>query len=84
MRRIGRCQLEPRGRDPRRGHDLAAAAGRPARPLRKRAAGVPDDPPVLEWLFPAPMGTRTVIGEVTMADIVTVPATCPSLRCGRM
>jgi hypothetical protein len=43
-----------------------------------------DDPPVLEWPFPAPMGTRTVIGEVTMTDVVTIPATCPSLRCGRM
>jgi hypothetical protein len=30
------------------------------------------------------MGTRAVIGEVTMADTVTVPAICPSLRCGRM
>jgi hypothetical protein len=34
--------------------------------------------------FPAPMGTRTVIGEVTMTDVVTIPATCPSLRCGRI
>jgi len=42
------------------------------------------DPPVLEWLFPAPIGTRTVIDESSMADVVTVPATCPSLRCGRM
>jgi hypothetical protein len=25
-----------------------------------------------------------VIGEVTMADLVTIPATCPSLKCGRM
>jgi len=30
------------------------------------------------------MGTRTVIGEFTMTDVVTIPATCPSLRCGRM
>jgi hypothetical protein len=33
-----------------------------------------DDPPTLEWPFPAPMGTRTVIGEFTMADVVTVPS----------
>jgi hypothetical protein len=33
-----------------------------------------DDPPVLEWPFPAPMGTRTVIGEFTMADVVTIPS----------
>ncbi|WP_030686228.1 trans-acting enoyl reductase family protein [Streptomyces globisporus] len=30
--------------------------------------------PVLEWPFPAPMGTRPVIGEFTMADVVTVPS----------
>jgi hypothetical protein len=30
------------------------------------------------------MGTRAVIGEVTMADVVAVPAICPSLWCGRM
>ena len=38
MCRIGPLPLEPHRRDPRRGQDLAAAAGRPARPLRKRAA----------------------------------------------
>jgi hypothetical protein len=43
-----------------------------------------DDPAILEWRFPAPMGTRAVIGEVTMTDVVTIPATCPSLRCGRI
>jgi hypothetical protein len=32
-----------------------------------------DDPPTLEWPFPEPMGPRTVIGEFTMADVVTVP-----------
>ncbi len=40
----GRCQLEPHRPDPRRGQDLAAAAWRPARPLRKRAARVPRRP----------------------------------------
>ncbi|MFD7965403.1 saccharopine dehydrogenase family protein [Streptomyces zaomyceticus] len=29
---------------------------------------------VLDWPFPAPMGTRPVIGEFTMADVVTVPS----------
>jgi len=29
-------------------------------------------------------GTRAAIGEVIMADVVTVPAICPSLKCGRM
>ncbi|MGW0331068.1 saccharopine dehydrogenase family protein [Streptomyces sp. NPDC003011] len=33
-----------------------------------------DDQPVLTWPFPAPMGPRTVIGEFTMADVVTVPS----------
>ncbi|GAA2390562.1 saccharopine dehydrogenase NADP-binding domain-containing protein [Streptomyces glaucosporus] len=33
-----------------------------------------DAPPTLEWSFPEPMGTRTVIGEFSMADIVTVPS----------
>ncbi len=33
-----------------------------------------DDLPTLEWPFPAPMGPRAVIGEFTMADVVTVPS----------
>jgi len=36
-----------------------------------------DDPPTLEWTFPDPMGPRTVIGEFTMADVVTVPSHLP-------
>jgi hypothetical protein len=28
--------------------------------------------------FLPPMGTRTVIGEFTMTDVVTISATCPS------
>ncbi|MGW5047561.1 saccharopine dehydrogenase family protein [Streptomyces griseoluteus] len=32
-----------------------------------------DAPPTLEWNFPGPMGPRPVIGEFTMADVVTVP-----------
>ncbi|MFI8531350.1 saccharopine dehydrogenase family protein [Streptomyces aquilus] len=33
-----------------------------------------DAAPVLEWVFPEPMGAREVIGEFTMADVVTVPS----------
>lgn len=33
-----------------------------------------DDLPTLEWPFPAPMGPRPVVGEFTMADVVTVPS----------
>ncbi|WP_432037881.1 saccharopine dehydrogenase family protein [Streptomyces cucumeris] len=32
-----------------------------------------DAAPTLEWTFPEPMGPRQVIGEFTMADVVTVP-----------
>ncbi|MGW2210703.1 saccharopine dehydrogenase family protein [Streptomyces sp. NPDC001781] len=32
-----------------------------------------DDAPNLEWDFPDPVGPRPVIGEFTMADVVTVP-----------
>ncbi|MEU6880457.1 saccharopine dehydrogenase NADP-binding domain-containing protein [Streptomyces sp. NPDC046712] len=30
--------------------------------------------PSLKWEFPEPMGTRAVLGEFTMADVVTVPS----------
>ncbi|MFF1275817.1 saccharopine dehydrogenase family protein [Streptomyces marokkonensis] len=33
-----------------------------------------EDLPTLEWPFPAPMGPRAVIGEFSMADVVTVPS----------
>ncbi|MEU4779459.1 saccharopine dehydrogenase NADP-binding domain-containing protein [Micromonospora sp. NPDC023633] len=33
-----------------------------------------DAPPTLTWPFPDPMGTRAVIGEFSMADVVTVPS----------
>lgn len=36
-----------------------------------------DEPPTLEWPFPEPMGPRDVIGEFTMADVVTVPSHLP-------
>ncbi|MEV6551091.1 saccharopine dehydrogenase NADP-binding domain-containing protein [Streptomyces sp. NPDC051597] len=32
-----------------------------------------DQAPTLEWSFPDPIGPREVIGEFTMADVVTVP-----------
>jgi hypothetical protein len=32
------------------------------------------DLPTLQWDFPAPLGRRPVLGEFTMADIVTVPS----------
>ncbi|MEV4615055.1 saccharopine dehydrogenase NADP-binding domain-containing protein [Kitasatospora sp. NPDC049258] len=33
-----------------------------------------DAPPILEWAFPEPIGPRAVIGEFSMADVVTIPA----------
>jgi len=33
-----------------------------------------DTSPTLNWPFPEPMGSRSVIGEFTMADVVTVPS----------
>ncbi|RAG81121.1 saccharopine dehydrogenase [Streptacidiphilus pinicola] len=30
--------------------------------------------PTLEWSFPAPLGAQPVLGEFTMADVVTVPS----------
>ncbi|MFF1901858.1 saccharopine dehydrogenase NADP-binding domain-containing protein [Kitasatospora sp. NPDC058218] len=33
-----------------------------------------DKPWEQEWPFPAPLGRRTVIGEFTMADVVTLPS----------
>ncbi|MEO3806099.1 saccharopine dehydrogenase NADP-binding domain-containing protein [Nonomuraea sp. B1E8] len=33
-----------------------------------------DTLPTLEWRFPAPLGPQSVIGEFTMADVVTVPS----------
>jgi hypothetical protein len=36
-----------------------------------------DAPPTLDWAFPEPLGTRPVIGEFTMADVVTIPSHLP-------
>ena len=32
-----------------------------------------DDPPIIEWHFPTPIGTQKVVAEFTMADSVTIP-----------
>jgi Saccharopine dehydrogenase NADP binding domain len=32
-----------------------------------------DEAPILNWSFPAPIGTQTVVGEFTTADSVTIP-----------
>jgi hypothetical protein len=34
----------------------------------------PGDAPRTQWTFPAPIGTRPVVGEFTMADSATIPA----------
>ncbi|MBL1082286.1 saccharopine dehydrogenase NADP-binding domain-containing protein [Streptomyces actinomycinicus] len=36
-----------------------------------------DAAPTLQWPFPDPMGPRSVIGEFTMADVVTIPSHLP-------
>ncbi|GAB2924041.1 saccharopine dehydrogenase family protein [Streptomyces mayteni] len=36
-----------------------------------------DAPPTLKWPFPHPLGAREVIGEFSMADVVTVPSHLP-------
>lgn len=33
-----------------------------------------DELPTEKWTFPEPMGTRAVLGEFTMADVVTLPS----------
>ncbi|MFF8974750.1 saccharopine dehydrogenase NADP-binding domain-containing protein [Streptomyces sp. NPDC014995] len=52
----------------------ARRGGRRVRYTNGRLEYRDDDPPVLEWAFPDPLGTRAVIGEFTMADVVTVPS----------
>ncbi|MEU6721821.1 saccharopine dehydrogenase NADP-binding domain-containing protein [Nonomuraea sp. NPDC046802] len=48
--------------------------GRRVRHANGRLEYHQDDLPTLEWPFPDPMGPRTVIGEFTMADVVTIPS----------
>lgn len=52
----------------------ARRGGRHVRYTNGRLEHHDDDLPTLEWPFPDPMGTRAVIGEFTMADVVTVPS----------
>ncbi|MGA4844394.1 saccharopine dehydrogenase family protein [Streptomyces sp. G45] len=52
-------------RERRGGHRLRYLGGQ----WERRA----DAAPTLEWAFPDPIGTRQVVGEFTMADVVTVP-----------
>ncbi|MEU5260795.1 saccharopine dehydrogenase NADP-binding domain-containing protein [Amycolatopsis sp. NPDC021455] len=52
-------------RDRRGGRRIRYAGGR----LEHRD----DALPTREWAFPAPLGTRPVFGEFSMADIVTIP-----------
>ncbi|RGA03428.1 saccharopine dehydrogenase [Microbispora triticiradicis] len=49
-------------------------AGRRVRYRNGRLEYHDDDLPTLEWPFPGPMGPRAVIGEFTMADVVTIPS----------
>ncbi|WP_086825053.1 trans-acting enoyl reductase family protein [Streptomyces sp. NRRL B-24572] len=48
--------------------------GRHVRYTGGRLAYHDDALSVLDWPFPAPLGVRPVIGEFTMADVVTVPS----------
>ncbi|MEV2213568.1 saccharopine dehydrogenase NADP-binding domain-containing protein [Streptomyces sp. NPDC050997] len=48
--------------------------GRRVRYTKGRLEYHTDALPILEWPFPDPMGPRSVIGEFTMADVVTVPS----------
>ncbi|MFC9330376.1 saccharopine dehydrogenase family protein [Kitasatospora sp. NPDC057015] len=53
-------------RDRRGGRRVRYSNGR----LEYRTDGLP----TLDWDFPEPMGTRAVLGEFTMADVVTIPS----------
>ncbi|MFI6106089.1 saccharopine dehydrogenase family protein [Streptomyces sp. NPDC051310] len=48
--------------------------GRRVRYANGRLEYVHDAMPALTWPFPDPMGPRDVLGEFTMADVVTVPS----------
>lgn len=48
--------------------------GRRVRYTEGQLEYVQDAPPTLTWPFPDPMGPRAVIGEFSMADVVTVPS----------
>jgi hypothetical protein len=48
--------------------------GRRVRFTRGRLEYSRDAAPTLRWPFPDPMGPRSVVGEFSMADVVTVPS----------
>ncbi|MEV7072539.1 saccharopine dehydrogenase NADP-binding domain-containing protein [Streptomyces sp. NPDC093990] len=48
--------------------------GRRVRFTKGRLEYHSDDLPTLRWPFPDPLGARDVIGEFTMADVVTLPS----------
>lgn len=49
-------------------------AGQRVRYTKGRLEYHDDQPTVLKWHFPEPMGIRDVMGEFTMADVVTIPS----------
>lgn len=54
-----------------------SAGRRAGRRVRFRNGGLEyhtDELPTVQWPFPGPMGPRAVVGEFTMADVVTVPS----------
>ncbi|MGW0533209.1 saccharopine dehydrogenase family protein [Streptomyces sp. NPDC003032] len=63
-RAAGRISVERRG-------------GRRVRFANGRLEYHNDELPTLKWSFPEPVGPRAVIGEFTMADVVTVPSHLP-------
>ncbi|WP_328875581.1 saccharopine dehydrogenase NADP-binding domain-containing protein [Streptomyces sp. NBC_00287] len=56
--------------------------GRRVRYAKGRLEYHDDAPAVVDWPFPEPLGTRPVVAEFTMADVVTVPShlTVPDVR----
>ncbi|WBB63078.1 saccharopine dehydrogenase NADP-binding domain-containing protein [Streptomyces sp. WMMC500] len=52
----------------------ARRGGRRVRYTNGRLEYHDDELPVLDWPFPAPAGPRPVLGDFSMADVVTVPS----------
>lgn len=52
----------------------ARRGGRRLRYTSGRLEHHDDALPTLDWPFPDPLGTRSVLGEFTMADVVTIPS----------
>lgn len=68
-------RLAAHGRNAGRGRGLPAAAGGARVVYRNgRLDYRHDEATTLQWPFPEPLGSREVIGEFTMADVVTVPS----------